>query len=722
MARRWLLLLPAILILIFSVGLRIVDPTPVADLRLSVFDSYLRATPRQADTSDPVKVVAIDEASLKQLGQWPWPRTVLAELISRLTEAGARTIAIDVILPEADRLSASAFISRLPHTPEFAAVKAELRKLPENDDTLAEAIKNGPVVLGVSGATENNTISITPKASVAAAGDPPHQFLPDYPSAIASLKKLTEKATGLGAVNWIPEHDLIIRRVPLLFTIAGKVLPSLSLETLRMHHGESTILVKSSGSSGLSAFGQNTGVELVKVGSSILPTNSKGEVWLRLSEERDTRTISAVDVLKPDFDKTRVKGRHIFIGASAVGLYDLRATPLSQSVPGVEVHAQALEQMLANDHAVRPAYATGYELLFLIGVGALTIFLIGRVGPMLAAVTGVAAILALLSASWLAYKNAGLLFDPIYPSLSVIALYLAGSLVSYISSEKERIQVRSAFSSYVAPALVEELAKNPDKLKLGGETRTVTCLFADIRGFTSLSEGRTAEELIEFINQLFDPLTQVILDHNGTIDKYMGDAVMAFWNAPLDDTDHAKNACKSALRIQDKLSTLNERWQEAAKKAGEPEPNPVNIGIGLNTGPCCVGNMGSSQRFDYSVIGDTVNIASRLENETKSYGCTIIVGEDTTQAAPELAYLRLGKITLRGKSTPQNIYALVGGEDVAQSEQFKLLKDRHTAAINAIEKNQREDAEKILAGLREEACPTYYTSLLEHLTATTRRT
>jgi adenylate cyclase len=368
-------------------------------------------------------------------------------------------------------------------------------------------------------------------------------------------------------------------------------------------------------------------------------------------------------------------------------------------VPGVEIHAQALEQMLSGDSLIRPAYATGAELLFLVAAGIAVTWLIFRLGALAAALIGLAAIIAVFAASWLAYSNAGLLFDPVYPSIAILVLYLATSLNSYMRTEADRNRVRSAFSHYVSAPLVEELARNHDKLKLGGETREVSVLFADVRGFTRISEGLTAEELIRFLNRLFTPLSDVILDERGTIDKFMGDAVMAFWNAPLLDGAHARNACIAALRMLQELDGLNAAWASEARERGETA-NPVRIGIGLNTGECCVGNVGSPQRFDYSILGDVVNIASRLEEATKSYAIPIVVGETTAAAAPDLAFLELDSVPIRGKEREVRIYALLGDEIVAASERFRQLKTAFAALKKALSAGDAKAAAKSLAACR----------------------
>jgi adenylate cyclase len=662
-------------LLFLAVALRIADPEPVARLRLSVFDSYLQLAPRPRPTDLPVRIVDIDEASLARVGQWPWPRTHLARIVDHLKQAGARTITLDLILAEPDRLSPEAFAKLYADVPELRAMIGAAATLPSNDKRLAEAIAAAPVILGLAGAGGTGTAP-PPIARFAFAGDDPQGFVPRFSGAISDLPELNARAAGLGAVNWIPLGDQVIRRVPLLVSVAGTLYPSLPLETLRVALNETTVFVRSSGGSGLPAFGQRTGVESVRVGRTELPTDADGELWLRFSQPDSGRYIPAHSIVDGSYDPKAIAGRHILIGTSAVGLLDLRATPLDAAVPGVEIHAQALEQMLSGDHLSRPAYATGAELAFLVAVGALVAWMIYRIGAVAAAAIGALAILAVASASWLAYANAGLLFDPVYPSLAILLVYLATSLNAYIETETDRNRVRSAFSHYVAAPLVEELARNHDRLKLGGETRDVSVLFADVRGFTKISEGLDAEELIRFLNRLFTPLSEVILAQRGTIDKFMGDAVMAFWNAPLPDALHARNACTAALLMLAELDKLNAQWAAEAAARGETAV-PVRLGIGLNTGACCVGNVGSPQRFDYSILGDVVNVASRLEDATKTYGVPIISGERTARAAPELAFLEIDAAPMRGRERSERIFALLGDETVASSERFQALKRAH---------------------------------------------
>ena len=562
-------ILLAAALLLLAVALRIADPEPVGRLRLAVFDTYLNLKPRQVDPKLPVRIVDIDDASLARIGQWPWPRTRLAEIIDRLKAAGARTVTLDLILAEPDRLSPGEFAKLFAEQPQLAPLVGQASQLPSNDDRLAAAIAAAPVVIGLAGETGGDRPPPKPHASFVIAGDDPLQFVPRFNGAVDSLPVLTKPARGLGAVNWLPERDQVVRRVPLLLSIGGMLYPSLPLETLRLASNETTIFVRSSGGSSVTAFGQRTGIEHVRVGSTVLPTDGAGELWLNFTRPDARRYIPAHRVLDGTIPAEEIAGRNVLIGTSAVGLLDLRATPLDPAVPGVEVHAQAIEQMLSGEHLSRPPFATGLELVYLVAAGAALAWLIGRLGAIGAAVIGAAAIVVLFAASWGAYTNAGYLLDPVYPSIAVLLVYLATSLTGYIATERERSRVRSAFGHYVAAPLVEELARNHDKLKLGGETREVTVLFADVRGFTKIAEGLTAEELIAFLNRLFTPLSEIILAERGTIDKFMGDAVMAFWNAPLLEITHAASACRAALRMQEQLARLNSLWAAEAAARGE---------------------------------------------------------------------------------------------------------------------------------------------------------
>ena len=674
-------------------GLRIWDPAPVARLRALVFDSYQRISPRTFDPNIPVRIVDIDEESLKRVGQWPWPRTLLAQLVDRLGESGAAAIAFDIVFPEPDRLSPANALQFWPNADQLAAFKDEIEKLPSNDQVFSEAIANAPVAMGFIAAPQGASIPET-KAGISFGGDDPKLFAPYYQGAAASLKELQDPAKGSGALNWIPEYDQIIRRMPMLVRVGDTLYPSLAADVLRLAQGASTLIVMSSGASSEEAFGEKTGIAKVKVGEFEIPTEANGQMWLRFTPQSWDRYLPAWKVLAGEVPREDIEGRIILIGTSAAGLLDLRATPLDASVPGVELHAQAVEQIIEGSFLLRPDFATAAELLYILLLGILIATLVYLAGAMVSAVLGALAVAGVVGLSWYAFKAHGWLVDPIYPAIALTAIYLAGTLFMFLRTERERNRVRHAFSHYMAPALVERLADDPSRLKLGGETRDMTLLFSDVRGFTTISEGLDAEELTRFLNSLFTPLSHIILDEQGTIDKFMGDAVMAFWNAPLDDSRHPSHACSAALRMMDAMGTLNDSWREEAEAKGRPY-KPVKLGIGLNTGVCCVGNLGSDTRFDYSVIGDNVNIASRLEGQSKTYDVGTVVGESTTSRAPDFAFLELDLLKVKGKTAATRIFALVGDKAFKESRPFIDLTERHTTFLDKFRTRAWDEAEAL---------------------------
>lgn len=681
-------------------ALRIADPEPVARLRSSVFDAYLVLSPRKLDPAFPVKILDIDETSLAKLGQWPWPRTRLAEIVTRLKEAGASSITFDLVMPEQDRLSPGALATLLAERiPAAASVLRDLATVPSNDAIFGDAIKSAPVVLGFAGTGEPLGTPGPARAGFVTAGDDPRLFVPRFDGSLNSLPLLTAGAKGLGAVNWIPSQDQIVRRVGMLVTVNGALYPSLALETVRVSLGQTTVFVRSSGGSGTQAFGQQTGIATIRVGQTIIPTDANGQLWLHYAKADPGRTIPAHKLLDGTANREDIAGRMILIGSSSPLLFDLRATPLDTAVPGVEIHAQALEQIVSGSHLVRPDYATGAELLFLLAIGGLVAWLIARAGARTAAAAGLASIASVLALSWWLYANAGYLFDPVYPSLALAALYVAGTLHNTLGTERERSQIRATFSHYMAPSLIAELARDPSRLKLGGENRIVTVLFADVRGFTRISEQMEAEPLVALLNELFTPLTDIIVAHGGTIDKFMGDAVMAFWNAPVNDPDHAAKACKAALAIIAELERLNAHWQAEASASGVPHPR-IELGIGINTGMCCVGNLGSPRRFDYSIIGEAVNVASRLEGVTRTYGVPVIAGEATADAAGGFAMLEIDRLVPRGKERPERIYAVLGDATLSETAAFGDIAARHASLRSALADGDVPAARAALARLR----------------------
>ena len=709
--------------LALALGLRVGVPS-FERYQLAVFDVFQRIEPREY-VDGPVRVVDIDDASLERVGQWPWPRTDVAQLLANLANAGASAVALDVVFAEADRTLPARVVPNWPSTPETEALLQHLDELPDHDAVLADVVgqmgaAGFPVVTGFALSTTETDARPAGKGSFAHSGDDPRRYLPVYRGAVVTLPEIEAAASGNGSFSIAAEADSIIRRVPLLFRHGETLFPSLAAEVLRVAQGAKTFIVKSSGGSGEQAFGEHTGINHVKIGRIVVPTDAQGRMWIHFTKDVPERRVPAWKLFSPDFDASLIAGNIILIGTSAAGLKDLRATPLDPVMAGVEVHAQAIEQMLLGYFLERPDWADGAEIIYLILLGVALIFLLPRLGALWCAVLGVAGIAAAIAVSWFAFIELRLLLDPVFPSLVVLLVYLAGSLINYLRSEIERNQVRGAFSRYMSPALVEELARNPEKLVLGGEMKDMTLLFADIRGFTAISElfKGDPQGLTRLINRFLTPMTDLILERSGTIDKYMGDCIMAFWNAPLDDAEHGRNACDSALAMFGGLTTLNATIEAERESAGELF-RPIIIGIGLNSGECCVGNMGSEQRFDYSVLGDTVNLAARLEGQSKTYGVGIVIGESTHDQAPEYASLELDLIKVKGKDEAVRIYSLLGDAEYAERPEFKQLADRHRAMLAAYLDQEWSRAHQLLAECRalDGALETLYDLNSERLDA-----
>jgi len=654
----------ALLLLLALAALRIFDPLPIQELRVRVFDLFQVLQPREA-TERPVVIIDIDEQSLKSVGQWPWPRTRIADLISRLTQMGALVIAFDVVFAEPDRMSPGVAANEFRDLDD--AIRTKLRALPSNDAVLADALKNSRVVLGESGLpfAVAQPEGVKPPIGLATMGGDPRPFLLNFPGLLRNVPQLEQAASGRGLFTIRAERDGIVRRVPIVMQAQGTVMPSLTLEMLRVASGSNTVLIRS----------DHAGVQSAAVPGFVIPTDRNGQLWIHFAPHDKARYVSAGDVLEGKVPPDRIARRLVLIGTSAVGLLDSKTTPIDPVMPGVEVHAQVLESVLTQSVLTSPNYAIGVELIAALLLGIAIIWLAPILSPALLLAFGAAIIAVTLGASWYFYQQAGLLFDATYPLLSSALVYLTLVFSNYISEQAQRRRIRSAFGQYLSPALVEQLAQSPDKLVLGGEEREMSILFSDVRGFTTISElyKEDPQGLTSLMNSFLTPLTNAIIDHKGTIDKYMGDAVMAFWNAPLHDERHEYNACEAALEMLHRVDTLNRQREQQAGEAGQ-RFIPIKVGIGINTGRCVVGNMGSDLRFNYSVLGDPVNLASRLEGQSKNYGVPIILGSKTASGLRDkFAVLELDCITVKGKTEPESVYTVLGRADVAGSESFGRL-------------------------------------------------
>ncbi|WP_439396116.1 CHASE2 domain-containing protein [Bradyrhizobium sp. PMVTL-01] len=704
--RRWfaqkfgLARLMCLALLVVFAAARLWDPPPIQELRLRTFDMFQLIDPRHK-TIRPVTIVDIDDKSLAKFGQWPWSRTRIADVITNLTNNGAVAIGFDVVFSEPDRLNPDLVAGQMRYLDD--ATRTRLRELPSNDQILSEAIERSRVVLGETGQSEiTSEIDKTlPFTGVATVGEEnAEKFLFEFPGLLRNVPVIEKVAAGRGLFTIRTERDGLIRRVPMVMRAQGNIMPSLSLEVLRVITSTPTLLVRT----------DKSGVRAIRLKGVEIPTDRNGQLWVHYARYDPSIYVSAADVLDNTVSPSKIAGKLVLIGTSAVGLNDIKTTPVSRAMPGVEIHAQVLESVLTGAMISQPNYALGIELIAALFIGLLVIIFTPNLGPVRLVLAGAMFAAILVGTSWFFYAQYRQLIDFTYPLLSTTAIYLTLIFASFVREQRQRVQIRGMFAQYMSPVLVEQLAQSPEKLVLGGEEREMTIMFSDVRGFTTISESykHDPQGLIALMNRFLTPLTDVIIERKGYIDKYMGDAIMAFWNAPLDDSEHQVNACEAAIQMLEKIDEVNkEREQEAAE--GGHVYIPLKVGIGLNTGIGVVGNMGSDLKKNYSVLGDSVNLASRLEGQTKEYGFPIIVGSRTALAAKDkFAILELDFIMVKGKTEPEVIYAIAGREDVMHSAAFQRLRNitiemlgcyrnrDWQGAMNAIERGRRsEDADTL---------------------------
>ena len=678
---------------------QLANPAPLQRLRAQVFDAYQRAEPWDSSrTAGGVTVIDIDEESIARLGQWPWPRNDLATLTRRLGEAGAAVVAFDIVFSEADRTSPEQVAARLG--PQGSA----LLGLPSHDGLLAESFAQVPVVTAMFLDKARRGPPVEPRMPFTLHGSLPTGHVAQYQGALAPLPVLERAAAGNGFVSLEADDDGIVRRVPLVALHRGTLLPSLGLEAVRVAQRlDINPDLTTSDGSGQTAGAGGAAVSL-RLGEQVIPLTDAGEMWVHFPRADSRPMLPAWQIVTgtmSDADLARkVRGRIVFIGGSAAGLQDLVSTPVSERIAGVTVHAAAAEQILAGHFLERPDWAVGLELVLVLLLGGSLALLLPRLGAFLGAIAALAGIGGTLLGSLFAFTGASYLLDPVYPVIALAAIYLVQTLIAFRREERRRSYIHKAFDRYLSPELVRQIAADPGKLELGGEERDMSVLMADIRGFSRISERYTPRQVIDFLIAFLTPMSEVLLARKATLDKYIGDAVLAFWNAPLDDPEHPQNAARAAL---DMVATMKRLNAEMPGKAGAVWPDGVKIGVGINTGLCCVGNMGSAQRLSYSLIGDTVNVASRLEGLTKLYGVPIAVGEAMSARLPGFALLELDRVRVVGRDEPATPSALLGDETLAADPRFAALKAAHLAMLAAYRAQDWDGAERLLA----ESAPLY---------------
>ena len=618
-----------------GVGLRVYDVEPLKILRLKTFDYYQKIQPRTV-TSNHFVVVEITEQDLKQYGQWPWNRNLIAEIHQRIINQKANTVQYNILFSEADRLNASSFVETQPLTDD---VKEKLLLIPDNDQVLAQFFNVGDAVLMYS-VKNSATDGKIKKPNIMYKGSDPTAWLYNFLGVVNNLPIFLDSAKGVGVNIMIPSIDGTVRSQPLLINTDQGIVPAQILETLRVvMNGRAYKVVTA----------QDGVKEIYLNRQFVIRPDANAMVNINFAEANTIPTISVGDLMTKDIDLTN---KIVIVGLNAAGLSTLKDTPLGL-MTDMQISVQAMDTIATKTSLQRDSKLNLLEigitsfllLVLLVVVPRLNVF--WTAGILFLSVGSVA------YASWHMYSKMFTLVDASWPILILSITWAHLAFNNFAVQSRLRQQIKKQFEHYLAPDMVAKLQKDPALLKLGGETRTMTFMFSDIRGFTPISEkykGNPAG-LTKLINRFLTRMTDIIISNGGTIDKFMGDCIMAFWNAPLDMKDHANRAVKSAVEMQKELKQLNKEL----KKEKLPE---INIGIGINTGEALVGNMGSEQRFDYSVIGDDVNLASRLESSSKELGSTLVIGEKTKTQTQGYKYKSLGTIKVKGKSEKIKVYTI----------------------------------------------------------------
>ena len=587
--------------------IRVFDPQLVEQLRLNTFDQYIQSLPQRQ--SEEVVLINIGEEALEKYGQFPWPRQNYAQMISDLRNAGAGMIVFTIMFPEEDRFG--------------------------GDEIFASWIKDNGIILSQD-ADEYGRSQSAPYVGYATFGPgDPLEFIYKYKGLVSNIDALEKHAWGVGLVNGAPEVDNITRRIPLVSQINNQLYPALALETVRVIQDKPSYTIKTT----------ENGIQSIVARPFEIPTDADGSIWLKYN----------TNFIEYEYGSPipNIGGKTVIIGLSAKGLTQQVVTPGGLLYPN-QLQATALQSIISSEQVSRPQWASPIEIL-VSGILALFLLLLVYRAPVWVSGIGFLAVcFASAGVVYYAWTKYYILLDLSYSLILYIISFTSSSFNNFYKQFVLRQQIKKQFGTYLSPDMVNMLQKDPSLLKLGGERKEMTFLFMDIVGFTPISEAfkeqNDPEGLVEIINKYLDRMTKIILKNGGTIDKFMGDCIMAFWNAPLECKDHAHKAVITAKEIEEAA----DEFIEELEKEGLPR---IDVGVGINTGTCIVGNMGSEERFDYSVIGDAVNLASRLEGQTRNYdGVRVLLGQETYRKCPEGVFAEIDKIQVKGKSEKIRVY------------------------------------------------------------------
>lgn len=654
----------ALITLLIVALVRFFDPAFVESVRLRYFDQLIVSKP---SAEIPVSIVNIDEAALDKYGQYPFPRDIYAHIIKDLYDRDAGLVVFNILMPEADRF--------------------------KQDPVLAKTLQEVPVVLPALGSIRQKNKSFG--STVQTIGQEPEGRVVEYLGLINNTPQIEQVAAGIGIVNTFPEIDGVVRRMPMVIASNGALHPALALEALRVAAQDTKVQVK---------IGDN-GVEALRVPKfGKIATDDLSRIWVDWTKRSEE--YSLVDLPKS------FNGKIVIVGVSAQGIVQPVATSRGEVWPH-DMQASVLGTMLTETNILRPGYADQLEIASIVLASLILIFLMRWTYVGLA--TTVLIISGGIAGSIYAYSNFYFLFDATAFAVGTTLVALHAYMIKFVSEFLQKQQIRKQFQSYLSPDLVAKLIKDPSLLKLGGEEKELSIMFTDVRGFTSISEhyGRNVQGLTSIMNRYMTAMTRTILETGGTLDKYIGDAQMAFWNAPLDETKHCKDAVRAALEMLGSLDGFN----DSIKEEGVPA---FGMGIGINTGVVVVGNMGSEQRFDYTCLGDSVNLASRLEGQSKNYGVLIVLGPVTAErVSDEYFTVELDCIAVKGKTEGVTIFTVFYNPETAvEMSSWKTARDYHDLMLAHYRKQEWDKAIALCKELKGEfngGMDNYYDLWLERI-------
>ena len=677
----WAYPLMIVVVLGAAVALRIADPVFLQALRSVAFDVYQQVEPAARNPDSPVRIVAIDGESLSRIGPWPWPADILAELTERLADEGSAVVAFNFLI-----------------------------ETPDEDNTLASAMALIPSVMPIAPTNAPSDDLLPPiKANVVAEGADPLPFLPAFGNIVTSTQGLDAAAAGIGFIDPRLITGLNGGQVPLFAKMGTEILPALSIEVLRLADGAGTYALAVSSEGDWTRLEEPLGLTGLSFGNVVIPMGSKGGIWVNLRPVDDADSVSAWKVLAGDAAASELSGRIALVGLTEPSLAMVERAPLAWQLTGVAVQAQAMEHMLSGRSLERPSWAISAEIGVGVAIALLLAFLMPRIPLSLGVGLAVVLVALTLVAGWLSFRDPGLVLDPTWPALTIWVSAALAALFVKRRLERRRAEIRLAFGHALAPAVVDAIMRRPQRLVLSGERRELTLMFCQIRNFAAISEAKPPRELIAFINRLYTPVSRAILAERGTIASNSGEMITAFWNAPLEDKDHAAAAIRAAAQIALDARKLNE---EQGRQARGDEAGYVwsAVGIGIATGNCTVGNLGGGEHFDYTAIGDNVAMARRLEGVSETYGVSVVVAEDTVERMHNPRLLELDLVRIKGRGRPLRIFTPTESIPIDSEMAGRLLPahEQLIARYRARDWPGAEDALKTCRDFRIEPLATLY--------------